>query len=141
MAILPNRRSLSFPFLFCLFIVPTYSQSCQDLNQTGTDCVCLPGFTNSPKCDTLACGNRMSKRSSFSQCRLTVCTHLINLVACFLAFVDASKRPALNPSSAGSGGSKGCGNQCTTGFTGTACNSSVSLSSDQTLLLSTDPRS
>ncbi|KAH9824442.1 hypothetical protein DFH28DRAFT_1163115 [Melampsora americana] len=95
MFILSTRRSRSFLFLFCLSITRTYSQSCQDLNQTGTDCVCLPGFTNSPKCDTLACGN---------------------------PFIDSSKRPALIPSSAGSGGSKGCGNQCTTGFTGTACN-------------------
>ncbi|EGG11574.1 uncharacterized protein MELLADRAFT_74086 [Melampsora larici-populina 98AG31] len=101
MSILSNRRSLSFPFLFCLFIVRTYCQSCQDLNQTGSNCVCLPGFTNSPECNTLACGN---------------------------PFVDASKRPALIPSSAGSGGSKGCGNQCTTGFTGTSCN--ICTSSD-----------
>ncbi|KAG0148835.1 hypothetical protein CROQUDRAFT_379935 [Cronartium quercuum f. sp. fusiforme G11] len=95
MLIFARGRLFGSIFSFYLYASPTRAQTCQDLNQTTSSCDCSPGLTNSPTCDTLACGN---------------------------PFIASSKRPVLDPTAAGDSGSKRCRKQCTNGFCGLGCN-------------------
>ncbi|KAG0148836.1 hypothetical protein CROQUDRAFT_379944 [Cronartium quercuum f. sp. fusiforme G11] len=93
--LLSRSHVLGHCLLLCLSISLTHAQSCQDRNLPSDSCECLPGFTNSPNCNTVACGS---------------------------PFTTSSKRPVLNPSLAGDFGSQGCQKQCVDGFGGTVCN-------------------